>query len=309
MSPTERSATEVRPPRSDISVADYLRALWSVRAWFAGCVIGFVAVAALWAWQAPRVFEATATLRLMGAVDPGGERRPPIAAAATLLRNNELAADAIAQFGLDKPPYELTPTTMFDQTVIVRETAPDLLFVSARLRDGKRAAELANHLAEAAVRAGASLGVDEAARELEQLTRKLGVARERLEQSERQLVASRRDARIELLEKKGDPALDEREVAEARLQIEYQAAAAVYGDLFARHEQAGIAAAAGGDALRIVERAFPPATPVQPRPTVLLAAGLALGVIAGAMVGLIKLLASSAERRSNPSDGAQGLSG
>lgn len=297
-----------------ISLPEYLRALWSVRAWFIGAVVLFVAFAAVWAWAAPRVYEATATLRLIGAVDPRGEQRSPIAAAAALLRTHDLAADAITSLGLDKPPYRLSPTDLFESTVIIREVAPDLLIVSARLNDPRRAAELANHLADAGVRASGALGVDDAAVAIAQLTRQLEVARERLAHAEARLLTFRRQAQLDLLRSDVDALLEqrqrrnergtvaevpqlatlyERELEQARLQVEYDAASRVYGELFARHEEASIAADTRGNALRIVSKAYEPSTPVRPRPTVLMAAGGAIGVIAGALAGVVKMLASA----------------
>lgn len=90
--------------------------------------------------------------------------------------------------------------------------------------------------------------------------------------------------------------LYEREVTQAKLQMEYDLATKLYAELFTRFEQANIEVASRTTTLQVVDRAYPPDRPIAPRPTLLVTVAVALGVVAALLVALLQLLMTTQGR-------------
>ncbi len=136
--------------------------------------------ATAWVWDTPLRYRAAARL----VVTPP---RVPDAAAEgmgisvnnfrTLLEGDRLVSQVIAETGLDKPPYNLTPST-FRRAILSIQTLRDtrIIEVAVTLRDAAKAAEVAGVVCRIAMELWQRLASGEGASTRDALTKQIGNA-------------------------------------------------------------------------------------------------------------------------------------
>jgi uncharacterized protein involved in exopolysaccharide biosynthesis len=176
------------------------------------------------ALRAPVLYEAEATLAVS---------RPKFTAGATdttavanfipFVTSRSVAAQVLKELGLDKPPYNISPTSFFDQVVVVEEVRNStIVLVRGRLSDPTLVARMVNRVAEIGSDAARRASQQEAVQARDDIKLQLQESIQRVEQSEDRLRKFRETSQVEVLQKDVDAALMEREGL-LRLQIDIEA--------------------------------------------------------------------------------------
>jgi uncharacterized protein involved in exopolysaccharide biosynthesis len=144
----------------------------------------------------PRAYEATAKL----VVSPpktgaAGEIGSTITVATfrSLIENQSLGAKIVEEFGLNKPPHQITATAFITGLVrveAVRDTT--VIIVKVTLRDPELAARIANRLAQAAEQLAEQLSQQETVSARDIIRAQLDESKKRLDQAETNLESFRR---------------------------------------------------------------------------------------------------------------------
>jgi succinoglycan biosynthesis transport protein ExoP len=198
----------------EIDVTRYLFLLWRHRLVVVAGVLlsGFVAVAAS-VWAA-RTYEATARLVVAAPKTGAASETTPAVSVATfraLLENQTVAERIVEEFGLNKPPHNLSSGRFISRAVtieVIRDSS--VIVVKVRLRDSDLAARVANRLAEAAVDLALQLSQQEAVSARDIIKTQLDGSKQRLDSAEENLETFKRQAQIELLRKDVDAVLGQR---------------------------------------------------------------------------------------------------
>jgi hypothetical protein len=173
-------------------------------------VMGAVAGAVIGLMQ-PTVYEAVATLMVAQPKFSVDAKPISVSNFRALLQTNTLAIAEIKRFGLDTPPYNMTPGSFQRDALIIEEVRnTNFIRARARLTDKKKVADLANFLASEAVVFNERIDVQESAYYRSQLKTQVDDASARLRVSEGRLLAFRKTAQLDLVKRDADSALDER---------------------------------------------------------------------------------------------------
>ncbi len=183
-----------------------------------GLIGGFV-----YAWTRPPVYEATATL-LISRSKIGVESTPPAAGQAfrAFVVNKAIVAKVQQEFGLDRPPQNLDPVGFINDHLSVEEiVAGDLVRVHVRLADAALAAKVANRLVQLATDLSRRVNTEESLAVRDFIKAQLDESFTRLQGLERNLVAYKREAQLELRRDEVDSLLDRRrELLDLSVQLE-----------------------------------------------------------------------------------------
>lgn len=196
---------------TDISLIDYLRALWQVRVGVAALIATSVIAGGLWAWSTPRVYEASATLMVARPkTGQSGSADTSVASFVTLLQNRSLAARAIEKFSLDRT-HRLSPNALLEGHLRAQEVpGTNVLRLAMRLGDPTLAAEVANFIAEASLDLNRRISGDEAVALRDYIGQQVEQTRTRLTALEAQLVSYKREAQLDVLKSDIDTLLNQR---------------------------------------------------------------------------------------------------
>jgi polysaccharide biosynthesis transport protein len=195
----------------EANLVKHLLVLWRYRFLVVAGTLLCGLAAFVWGEVTPPTYEATARLIVsapkMGAAN---ETAPAVNVGTfrSLVENQSLGARIVEEFGLHKPPHEITPDIFITRCVKVegiRDT--DVIVVKVRLWDKQLAARAANRLAEAATQLAQQLSGEEVVTARDIIRAQLDQSRVRLEQAETRLEAFRRTAQIDLLRKDVDALL------------------------------------------------------------------------------------------------------
>jgi len=128
-----------------------------------------------------------------------------------LLENLTHAQQVITELGLDKPPFSLTPQRFHDAALQVEEL-PGTNFVKVRVKltDPTRAMEASRRLAQKAVSLNTEINRREGTSIRDLLKVHLDESSDQLKTAETQLLAFKRNAQIELLERDTDAMMYQR---------------------------------------------------------------------------------------------------
>lgn len=180
--------------------------LWLI----ASALIGTVAGAVVGLMQ-PTLFEAVATLIVAQPKFSADAKPISVSNFRALFQTNTLAAAAIARFGLDKPPHNMTPGRLQRDALIVEEVrSTNLIRAHVRLADRKIVADVANFLASQSVIFNQQIDIEESTYYRGQLKTQLDDATGRLRAAEGRLLTLRKSAQLDLVARDADSALDER---------------------------------------------------------------------------------------------------
>jgi uncharacterized protein involved in exopolysaccharide biosynthesis len=175
----------------------------------AGAAIG--AIAGLgYASTRPVVFTAATTMTV---TYPAGQGAAPTTpqALTVILRNTSLAAEVIAETGLDEPPASLTAQRFVEDALTVEALAgTNVIRVAVQLPDPKLAADASRRLSLKAVELTRSLNDLEGTAVQERLKEHLTAAAGRLAAAEKELLTFQQRAQIELLKEDTNAILAER---------------------------------------------------------------------------------------------------
>jgi len=187
-----------------------------------GLLLGLLA-GFLYAWTRPPVYEATATL-LVARSKIGSDMSPPAATQAfrAFVVNKGIAAKVLTEAGLDRPPASLDPITFINNHLSVEEiVAGDLVRVHVRLPDAALAARVANRLVQLATDLNRRVNVEESLAVRDFIKAQLDESQTRLRNLERDLVAYKREAQLELRRAEVTSLLDQRgQLLELSVQLE-----------------------------------------------------------------------------------------
>lgn len=128
-----------------------------------------------------------------------------------LLENLTHAQQVITELALDKPPFSLTPQRFHDEALQVEELpGTNLVKVRVKLTDPTRAMEASRRLAQKAVSLNTEINQREGSSIRDLLKVHLDESSNQLETAETQLLAFRRRAQIELLQRDTDALMYQR---------------------------------------------------------------------------------------------------
>jgi uncharacterized protein involved in exopolysaccharide biosynthesis len=128
-----------------------------------------------------------------------------------LLENLTHSMQVINELGLDKPPFSFTPQRFHDEALQVEEVAgTNLVKVRVRLPDPTRAMEASRRLAQKAVSLNTQISEREGSSIRDLLKTHLDEASDQLKTAEAQVLAFKRTAQVDLLERDTDAMMYER---------------------------------------------------------------------------------------------------
>ena len=191
----------------------YVLALWRHRIALVVLTLACGLAAFLASWRTAPVYEASAQL-VVSQSKVGELTNQPTVSVATykaMLDNQSVAAEILAEFGLDKPPYALTVSAFLAGSVtseIVRDT--NVIDVKVRLTDRVLAAKVANRFVERAVELAQRLSQDETVTARDIIKVQVDQSRQRLDQVEARLQAFKREAQLDLTKKDVESLLGQR---------------------------------------------------------------------------------------------------
>lgn len=197
----------------DIDVGKYLSVLrpYLLRLGVAA-MIGAAAAVTI-ALISPREYEAETSLAVSRSkLTEGLGETTAVANFMPFITNRGLAGQIIKEFGLEKPPYSASPTTLFGSVVNVSPVRNStVIVVSSRMFDPSLAAKVVNRIGELATDAVRSSSQQEAVQARDYIKVQTDDARARFEQSALRLREFREASQVELVKKDVEAALTERE--------------------------------------------------------------------------------------------------
>ena len=160
------------------------------------------AIALFASWRVPRIYAANVTL-IVTRSKIAEEPLPPASLPTfqALFRNRGLASQIIEEFNLRDLQPGLTAVSFVASNLSVDQVpGTDLLRARVLLHDPDMAANVANRLAELAVELNQRLNLEETIFHRDSITKQVDEARDRVGKLGRELLAFRRETRIELLQ-------------------------------------------------------------------------------------------------------------
>jgi uncharacterized protein involved in exopolysaccharide biosynthesis len=226
-------SNDTRPPEEPddigpIRLGDYVVLLWRFKWLPILCAVAAGALMFVSSTSGSRVYESivtfAATQSKIGDTSPATTASP--ASFRPIIESRTTALAVIKELGLDKDPYRLTPTALFEEVASVDEVrGTNLMRVIVRFPDAALAARIANSVARHAVEVARKVSSDEAVQAKDMIGEQLTAARTRLDEAARQLKAYREEAQIEALKQDVEAALAKRgEVLDLLVTIEAEKA-------------------------------------------------------------------------------------
>jgi polysaccharide biosynthesis transport protein len=178
------------------------------------------AAALAWALVTPPTYQAS--VRMLLIQQRAGAAAEPLAATIptfrTLVENMSLAAEAVKQFGLDRPPHSLTPG-LFAATAMTIETVREtnVIAIKVKLSDPETAAAVANAIAASAERLAQQVSQGDLAEAQETMKKQVEESSKRLEEAQKRLETYKSTTQVELLRKDVEAMLEQRALLPALL--------------------------------------------------------------------------------------------
>ena len=202
------SRDETGPPPArggePLSLGDYVALVWRFKTFVV--VAAIVAGVTMFArsMTGPRVYESTVTFAAsqskigegtQGSVASTASFRPMVESLTT-------AAAVLRDVGLDKPPHNMRPSELLDQVMSVSEVrGTNLMRVTIVYTDPALAANMANSVAEHAVRVARNVSATEAVHARDMIKEQVELARRRLDTLDVRLRDYRQHAQVEAVKK------------------------------------------------------------------------------------------------------------
>jgi succinoglycan biosynthesis transport protein ExoP len=199
----------------DIDLIGCARVIWRYRLAIAAVSLGCALAVFLLQRRAAPLYEATAQLVVNQSKmsDQSSILAMPslVASYKVLLDNQSLAAQAVKEFALDKPPHNLTPLSFLAGSLssdIVRDS--NVIVVRVRLREPQLASGVANRIGHHAVELSQRLNQGEAVTARDIIKSQLDQSRTRLADAQAKLQTFKTQAQVELARKDVDAVLEQR---------------------------------------------------------------------------------------------------
>jgi uncharacterized protein involved in exopolysaccharide biosynthesis len=200
--------------------------LWRYRLWLAaGTALG-AAIAVVIILTTPRTYEAS--VALMMASSKLGDDRPSGMSVATireLVTTRAAAGKVVSQLGLDKHPYNLTPSRFLDHVRVDEVRNTTIVRLSVRMTDPSMATSAANVLAEAVIDQLKDSNTNEVKLTRDLIKQQRDEAADTLRNAQDRLLKFKRTAQVDLKRRDVAALLDQRqELAGLLVAIEEQKA-------------------------------------------------------------------------------------
>jgi uncharacterized protein involved in exopolysaccharide biosynthesis len=184
----------------EIDLKPYLLALWRYRlAIVVVTLLSGVAAFFISRSNAPTFEARTQLIVTPPKVGEDSGAAVNVATFRALLDNQTLASQVMADMGLGKPPYALTPSRFLGQLTIEAVPGTSILAVSARMSDATLAAHVVNQFASRAVEMARRLNEDESVTTRDIMRGQLDQARKRFDQAEAALANYKKEAQVDLV--------------------------------------------------------------------------------------------------------------
>jgi uncharacterized protein involved in exopolysaccharide biosynthesis len=194
----ETPVTSSLEPRN---LRDYVALFWRFKAAIVVVVVAAGLAAFLFSLFTPRTFESTVTFAASHSKLGDANLQPASTAAfRPMVESLTTAAAVIRDFGLEKPPHNLTPSSFLERVMVVKEVrGTNLLTVRIANADPLLAATIANRVADHAVQTARRVSASEASRARDLIKEQLDLARGQLDASQAALTTFRQNARVEAI--------------------------------------------------------------------------------------------------------------
>jgi uncharacterized protein involved in exopolysaccharide biosynthesis len=314
------SGPEGSPAFQFSDYGDFLEAAWARRRITLLAAVVLATVGAAWSLLSPRRYEASLTLAVVPPIlgEPVVSTVPPqaieeraVANFAPILSSHAAVASVVTEFKLDQPPREISPTVFLDRVLTVKPL-PDtnLVRVTVELDDPRLAANVANRLVDVAIALARTVTEKGISATLHDLQRVLDESDKRLREAETRYQEYRRAGRGGLAPKLEETILEQRgasgpprakappgaEAAWARLDLEWTIARKSLETAASHYHAAQLEASGRRPQVVVVDSAVPPENPVS-HPLV---RNTGLGLLAGALLGLLLAVGSMMRRATDP---------
>jgi uncharacterized protein involved in exopolysaccharide biosynthesis len=196
----------------EITLSELLFVLWRYRYGLIAIVVAAGIVGWSLSWNSTPMFQANSRL-LVTPSKIGDQAGLPVVPATyqALISNQAVILEVMKTLGLTEPPHRLSVAEALGRNVSVepiRDT--NILLITTRLADPVLAAAFANRLAERSVKVAQQVAQDDVISVRDTIKVQLDESQRRLEEAERQLVAFRKQAHLEVLAREVDVLVEER---------------------------------------------------------------------------------------------------
>ena len=204
--------TDGRTPGDEIDLLAYAETWWRYR--YALLLVAVVVGVVTYTINRQIAPTWESTFRLMGTetgLEDGTASRLNIVAFRELVESPTQAAALIEEFGLDRPPYNLTPQSFLDSRVdveVIRDSS--IIEVAVRLKDRELLVKLARRYAERVVETAQRLNTEGINYTAERIRQERDAALQRLTTAEQAVEEYRRRTQIEVLQRDVDTMLERR---------------------------------------------------------------------------------------------------
>lgn len=180
-------------------LADYLALIWRFNRQVLGCVVVAGLIAFIYSWTRPLTYESTVTFAAVPSKlgEAGGTTAPNTAAFRPLVESMTVAEEVIKEVGLDKSPYELTPSRFLDSLGVTEIRGTSLIAVKVTMPDAAVSARVANAVAGRAVEGARRVSSSEAVYARDLIKGEVDLARKNLDVADERLREFRKSARVE----------------------------------------------------------------------------------------------------------------
>lgn len=192
----------------NMDLGDMLALIWRSKTYVVGVAVVAGAVAFAGSMLGPRVYESTVTFAAtQSKLGDGGLMVSNTAAFRPMVESLNTASEVIKEVGLDKAPYNLTPSEFLDAIAVTEIRGTSLMTVKITMGDPAMAATVANSVAQHAVKSARRVSASELTYTRDLIKEQLDLVRQRLDQADTQLREFKQQARIESVRKDAEARL------------------------------------------------------------------------------------------------------
>lgn len=217
----------------DLDLRQYIRALWRSRVIILATALLCATAAFVLGIASERRYEAVVSLAVSRPkLATGTSDTTAVANFIPFVASRSVAAQVIKEFGLDKPPHNVSQTAFFGSVVTVEEVKNStIIIVKGSLRDPELVTRLVNRVAELGVQAARNASLQEALQARDDIKLQFDESSRRYERSESRLQKFREATQIEVMKKDVEAALLQRsQFLKLSLEIEAQRSKLAMGE-------------------------------------------------------------------------------
>ncbi len=188
----------------EIELIDYLNVIWKRKGLIIGGTLVVAAAALVVSLLMPKIYEASVTLLVTESKIPSAAG-PPVRTGISpetfypMIRNHSIAEKALDKFNLNAEPHNLRPGGILSTVSVNTSRGTNLITLRVAFSDPELAKEIANFVAEEAVRNNTALNRADTVTTREFIRRERDVAADVLKTSEEALTEFKGTANLEAL--------------------------------------------------------------------------------------------------------------